>query len=483
VLVALFAMIGLAPTPANAGARGDEEIAPGFVTGREHEVRIRPVLADVPAEAKKIRRAARTTGEAAVASCDPAQVTELGKQVPTTPRDGDDPAACVVLPVRDGKRALLGPAPLTGSEIGRVVPSGARKSNLALELDLATRGHTLWTFFSAEPPEGDLAFTLDGEVIDLVALTTEDNGQGTSFTLGGRKGYPADEANELERLAELAKQEEVIELARESSMSRRARELYAANNPAIEEKGAFASDCPLPEADEAFVLGCYDSFTHAIAVLRIDRVDIIGGMPVTAAHEMLHAANDGLTPRKREQVDTMVDEFVFTTPQPQLADSLSLYSESERSDELHSILGTEIRTLSPDLERYYARYFDDRSVVVTLSEGFARVFDDLENRYDQLDTELNALEGQIESVESQAVAAGNEADRLSAEIDSLLAQGRIDESNALVGPQNAAVDRANSLVGQYNALVSQYNAKVSELNAIAESLGELYRNVTVEPIV
>jgi len=468
------------PTAATAGSI----VAPGFVEGREHEVRIRAVLTEVLPEAKKIRQSARSTGDAAIASCDPAQVTALGRQVATTTRDGDDPAACVVLATADdtkGERLMLGPAPLTGSEIGGIVPAGARKRNLSLDLELTARGNTLWTFFGASQTAPELAATLDGEVLGLVTVTSEDDGS-TSFNLGGKTGFPEEENAQLEHLFEQAAQEEIIELARETSMSRRGLELFATNAPAIEEKNDFAADCPLPEGDAAFVLGCYFSVTHDIAILRIDRLDIIGAMPVTAAHEMLHAAYDGLTPSKRAQIDTMVDEFIFTTPQPRLEKSLVLYSESDRADELHSLLGTEVRVLSPELERYYARYFDDRSVVVTLNEGYQRVFDDLENRFAQLEAELNSLEAQLNSVSAQADAAGNEANRLAAEIDSLRAQGRFDESNALVGPQNAAVARANSLTSQYNSLVGQFNAKVDEINAIAASLGELYSNVTAEPI-
>ena len=475
--VTLFAAFVTGVTAALAGGGG---IVTGTVTGREHEVRLRPVLGDVPPERAKLKRAAKATGNAAIASCDPLQVSELGRKVPTTPRDDDDPSACVVMDTPNDRRSdrlMLGAAPLTGSEFGRVSTRRARRGNRQLMVRLTERGEALWAFFEAQGSDPGFAFTLNGEVIGLVELRS------TTFVLGGRRGFPKDEADRIAGLVEEAQREEVIELGREASLSRLGRELYAGNRPVIRERADFADDCPLPEADDTFVLGCYDGFLGAISVLRIDRLDIEGVMPVTAAHEMLHAAYDELGRKERERVDTMLENFLAETPQPQIEESLALYTEKERANEVHSLAGTEIGVLPPALERYYARYFDDRTAVVTLFEGYQRVFDDLETRFQLLEFELGLLEGQLESLESQADAAAAEADQLASQIDELRAQGRIDESNNLVGPQNAAVDRANSLSSQYNAVVNEYNAKIDELNEISMSLGDLYSDVgAFEPV-
>jgi hypothetical protein len=480
-LTLAVALVATGVSAAGAGGGGGG-IATGFVTGREHEVRLRPVLTDVPSEAAKIKGAAKATGEGATASCDPLQVTDLRRKVPTTPRDGDDPTACVVLETPNDKRAerlMLGVAPLTGSELGRVSSRRARGGNRLLSLQLTERGETLWAFFGAENGDADLAFTLDGEVVGLVELSSGSS----TFLLGGRRGFPKNAADQIARLVEQAQREEVIELGRAASLSKAGRELYAANHPVIRERSDFADDCPLPEADGTFVLGCYDGLLRAISIRRIDRLDIEGVMPVTVAHEVLHAAYDGLSRRERERVDTMLEELLAESPQPQIEESLALYTEKERANEVHSLAGTEIRTLPPALERHYKRYFDDRDALVTVFEGYQRVFDELETRFQTLEFELGLLEGQLNTLESQANAAGAEADRLTGEIDALRAQGRIDESNNLVGPQNAAVDRANSLNGQYNAVVNDYNAKIDELNEIAMSLGDLYSDVgAFEPI-
>jgi hypothetical protein len=461
-------------SPIAAGSTSD--IADGFINGREHEVRLRSVLGEVPKEAKKFRSADRTVGEAAIASCDPVQLAALGRKVPTTSRDGDDPAACVVVDTPNDKkseRLLLGPARLTGSELALIALKGARKGRQSVVAQLSDHGETLWAFHVAQVGDADLAVTLDGQVVDLAPIG--ENGSalfsGLSVVLGS---FTKDDAAELRGLLEQSEREEVIELAREASLSRRARTLFAGNNPQIRDKGNFARDCPLPESDDTFALGCYDSFSQDIAVLRVERPDLAGVMPVTAAHEMLHAAYEELRRKARKKIDSMIEDFLVATPQPDIEAELEVYSARDRANEVHSLIGTEVRVLTPALEKYYDKFFDDRAAVVTLFEGYEAVFKALEVRFATLTYELAALNEQLISVEGQANAAGNEADSLANQIDNLRAQGRIDESNALVGPQNAAVNRANSLVNQYNSLVAQYNAKVAELNATGISLNDLY---------
>ncbi|MSO78128.1 MAG: hypothetical protein EXQ79_00795 [Acidimicrobiia bacterium] len=461
--------------PVSAGTTSDE-IADGFIDGREHEVRLRSVLSDVPKEAKKITGADRAFGEAAISSCDPTQVAALGRKVPTTSRDGDDPGACVVVDTPNDKKAerlLLGPARLTGSELELIALRGARKGRQSVVAQLSDHGETVWAFHAVQVGDADLAVTLDGQVVDLAPIGENGSASPSRFSVA-LGSFTKDEAEELRDLLEQAEREEVIELAREASLSRHARTLFATNNPQIRDKVHFAEDCPLPESDDTFVLGCYDSFSQDIAVLRVERPDLSGVMPVTAAHEMLHAAYEQLDRRARTKIDTMIEDFLAVTPQPAIETELAVYSASDRANEGHSLIGTEVGVLSSGLEKYYGRFFDDRAVVVTLFEGYEAVFKALEVRFATLTYELAALNEQLISIEGQSNAAGDEADRLANQIDELRARGRIDESNALVGPQNAAVNRANSLVAQHNDLVNQYNAKVAELNATGISLNDLY---------
>ena len=149
------------------------------------------------------------------------------------------------------------------------------------------------------------------------------------------------------------------------------------------------------------MLGCYYSGVNDLFILRVDRADLTGIMPVTAAHEMLHAAYEQLSAPRKAEIDTMIAEFLATTPTPRIQETLAEYDADDPSvheSEAHSLVGTEVRVLPPELERYYSRYFDDRSAVVTMFEGYQQVFDNLEAEQDRLLAEIAALDGRLELV-------------------------------------------------------------------------------------
>jgi chromosome segregation ATPase len=207
-------------------------------------------------------------------------------------------------------------------------------------------------------------------------------------------------------------------------------------------------------------------------------------MIVTAAHEMLHAAWSAMSSAQKRLIVKQLNDFMTTTGDARIDALLTEYAAFQpgtRDNELHSLVGTQVRDLPAPLEGYYRRYFTDRSVIVDAFDAYQHVFDDLKTHYDQLDADVKALEGELTGLQAELRAAGDEADRLSNEIDALRSQGRIDESNQLVELQNAAVRRANGLAGTYNARVDGYNAKVAELNELAITLQNTYNEISPVP--
>jgi chromosome segregation ATPase len=250
----------------------------------------------------------------------------------------------------------------------------------------------------------------------------------------------------------------------------------------VDEKSSFLRDCPEPEDAAALVLGCYDG---RIFVLRVTDPDLVGVMTVTAAHEMLHAAFEEMPADERREVVRRLEAHLERRGDPKIEELLALYEELEpgaRGNELHSLVGTQVRDLPRALERHYAKLFSDRDELVDAFEDYQAVFDFLQANADRLSGELDAMRTQLDTLQAEGDAAGVEADRLYDEIQRLRAQGRINESNGLVGAQNAAADRANSLGAEYNALVGQYNAKVTELNELALYTSRKYDEISPVPI-
>lgn len=422
-------------------------------------------------------------GRKAIATCDPALVAAL-RAVPTTTRKSDRVDACVVLTTRgSGKKAarsFLGTSTATGNEINGVVAQRAESGGYELVIRLGERGTAAVAAAEAELP---LALDLDGTVVGDATLELDPAGKaGFVVTLTGADRR---EAEELAELIEQSRSEDLVGLVHTATMTRRARELMARADARLDEKAAFRRSCGAAgatEASEALVLGCYDG---RIFVLRVTRPDLAGIMPVTAAHEMLHAAFDSMPRRERRETVRRLEAFMEKSGDPRIEQLLELYEElepGERGNELHSLVGTQVRDLPRALERYYARYFEDRSQLVDAFEGYQTVFDYLQANYDRLSSELDALKAQMDVLEPQVANASAEAESLFNQIRELREQGRVGESNRLVDAQNAAADNANALAGQFNALVDQYNAKVTELNELAFITAATYSEISPFPI-
>lgn len=475
ILVVTLTGVMLAFAPASGAAN---DVPDGFVSGTAHALRVRPILGELPpAPKRRVRPAAARLAATAVASCDLAQVTKAAA-VPSTAGADDTASACVVNPVDQSAprahRYLLGPSRLTGSDVASVRVRETRvskkaKPTFAVEMKLTDRGAAA---FAADPSTTGLAVVVDGEIV-LGTLTTANepinDGSELTLTYAAKRGtLSRAAATRLVRSIDQARSEEVIGFAERLTMTPDARALFALNAPRIDDKRRFAKDCPIPDSQGTFVLGCQGN--DRIFLLRVDRPDLAQIMPVTAAHEVLHAAYARLGPAERRRIDRLIDESFASSTDQRLRDLVTEYDKlepGERHNELHSLLGTEATTLSRPLERYYRRYFRDRTRVVEAFNGYQNVFDALQAQYEQLKSEVDGLDAQLQDLSSQLDAAGGEADRLVGQIESLRSQGRIEESNRLVGAQNAAVNRASALADQYNGLVDQYNAKVDALNALA----------------
>ena len=471
VLVAAAGMV-VAAGPAAA-------IPDGFVSGREHEVRIRPILAEVPASRGRLGKSARTAAEETIRGCEPAAVLALDR-VPTTSRADDDPAACVVVGRSDQRRPprlLLGPAYLVGSDLGRPNANKNSSGGERIRVALAARGRSRWSFLADQVAGAPLAFELDGSVIGVAPITTIASGE-ASITLTPRRAFDDSIDPPVESRIDQARSEEVIELGRMASMTTDGLAIFADAQPRVDERIRFALDCPVDEAASSVVLGCYTA--ARIFLLRVDRADLAGVMTVTAAHEMLHAVYADLDSKEGKRIDGLIDGYL-AAPDPRVTEALAEYGKiagTDLDDEAHSLIGTLVHDLPRPLERYYARYFEGREAVVDAFDAYSHVFDELRAAYERLVVEVDALSAELSGLDSQAGAAAREADRLFRDIESLRSQGRSEESNALVGSQNAAAARANSLAARYNSLVATYNPKIEELNNAAFNVNAAYESLT-----
>jgi hypothetical protein len=258
--------------------------------------------------------------------------------------------------------------------------------------------------------------------------------------------------------------ERIVAIADSTTMTESARKLFYVHTPSIEDSATFNQHCTIKEA--SIVLGCYDG--RDIYVFDVTDERLKGVHEVTAAHEMLHVAYDRLSDSERKEVDVLTTKQFRSITDTRIRATVEAYRSRDPSvvvNELHSILATEVRTLEPDLENYYKRYFNDRLKVVAFSEGYEQIFTDIKTKVERYDSELTLLKAQIDSLEQDLESRANiitsERDRL----NTLLAQNDISSYNQLVPDYNFSVQQYNVDLDRYKILITEYNQKVAERNA------------------
>lgn len=263
--------------------------------------------------------------------------------------------------------------------------------------------------------------------------------------------------------------------------------LFYASQPQLLGRNAFNDACRSTATEHTAVLGCYAG--NRIFLFDINNEMLDGIKEVTAAHEMLHAAYQRLGPAQKKRVDTLLARQSFGADAERINGLLAEYAKSEpgeRLNELHSILGSEVRSLDPELEAYYAQYFTDRSIIVGLSERYQAVFAELQSRQESLVTELTDLADEID--ERGAVYRRN-LQVLDNDVEAFNREAaRGDMTRDSYDRQRAALEsRQASLRREYSnlqALIVQYDRKRSELASINTESQALSRSInsSVAPV-
>ncbi len=267
--------------------------------------------------------------------------------------------------------------------------------------------------------------------------------------------------------------ERIAALADNTKMTDEGKKLFYVHDPQLSEKQQFQEVCDIGEA--SIVLGCYISRQH-IYILDVQDGRLSGIHEVTAAHEMLHAAYERLSRQERQRVDGMTAAFFETLADERIVQTVERYRARDPSvvlNELHSILGTEVWDLSPELEAYYQRYFNDRRKIVAYMAGYEQEFTSRRDRVAAYDEQLSGLRTRIDtaktSLEHQSSAIESERRRL----DGLLANGQTEDYNAAVSGFNALVRAYNNELAAARQLIEDYNQLVEARNAVATEEQEL----------
>jgi len=185
----------------------------------------------------------------------------------------------------------------------------------------------------------------------------------------------------------------IVQLADATTMNADARNLFYINRPAIQEREEFNKNCT-NKTEQTVVLGCYHGNRQGIYLFKVDSAELKGVEEVTAAHEMLHQAYDRLSTTERKRIDGLLQDFYTHKLQDaSVKDQIDSYKKSEPDavvNEMHSLFGTEVKDLSPELEQYYMQYFSNRGTVVSLYSKYQAAFTERQKQVEAYDAELKA---------------------------------------------------------------------------------------------
>lgn len=261
--------------------------------------------------------------------------------------------------------------------------------------------------------------------------------------------------------------------------------LYA-SNPQVDGAADFNVNCGKREARSA-ILGCYSNRNIYVYDVQNDQLD--GIEEVTTAHETLHAAWERMSDADKKTVSALLEAQYASMNDAKLKERMDYYDRTEpgeRDNELHSIIGTEVASISPALEEYYSHYFDDRSKVTALYASYDAVFTKLADESDALYAQLGVLSTEIDTLKA---AYQLEASTLSNDIATFnqKANGGGFTSDTEFNKQRAVlINRSKALETQrtlINAKVKLYNEDNTKYQALVIQSEALNKSIdsTVAP--
>lgn len=257
--------------------------------------------------------------------------------------------------------------------------------------------------------------------------------------------------------------------------------VFYATQPVLDGNRTFNARCDRKEQSAA-ILGCYVADRIYLYDVTDKRLD--GIKEVTAVHEMLHAVYQRLSPSEKNKIDALVEaEYEKLRSDADLSERMAFYARTEpgaRDNELHSIIGTEVESVSPKLEAHFAKYVKDRKKIVKYHQAYRQAFTSLEAQRDALAKQLDAMSAKIKEASADY---NSSTEKLEADIEAFNKRATSGDfsSQAQFNRERAAlVARVNNLSGDRSAIsdmISQYNALKDQYNETVTASNDLYKSI------
>lgn len=276
--------------------------------------------------------------------------------------------------------------------------------------------------------------------------------------------------------------ESLVSLVDTVGLNERGKFYLYASRAEVSDRTEFNDACGKLQNERTVVIGCYTGPDKRIYIYNVTDSQLEGVKETTTAHEMLHAAYDRLSQNEKERIDALLIAQKATITDERILKLIAEYQKTEPDEvinELHSIFGTEIRDLSPELEAYYAKYFSDRSKVVTLKEKYEQVFTDLATTQAQLVDELNTLASDVNARQKsyQSVLATLNTDIATFNewaVSGAAPKSEYNTKRAALQDRIAVLDAERDAI---NSEIDSYNTKKAELDKLNMKAATLNQSI------
>lgn len=282
---------------------------------------------------------------------------------------------------------------------------------------------------------------------------------------------------DLYRLRTYVVSDTIASLASDTTMDADARKIFYVAHPELQTSNAFNASCKTIE--KTIVLGCYKADT-GIFIFDVTDTRLNGVLQVTAAHEMLHAAYDRLGSREKERIDTLTQQAYANLTDERVKKNVEAYRSRDATvvpNELHSILGTEVRNLPPELESYYKTYFTNRQKIVDYSEQYEGEFTNRENAIASYDAQLKSLKINIDDLNTSLKTQGQAIDKSNKYLDDKLNAHDVEAYNAAIPAYQKQISIYNTDVAKLKSAIDTYNIIVDKRNSVVTEEQELTKAI------
>jgi hypothetical protein len=273
----------------------------------------------------------------------------------------------------------------------------------------------------------------------------------------------------------------IASIAERAGLSDYGTYLYFASRPVLDGTQKFNDLCGRQEQTSS-ILGCYSD--SIIYLYDVTDAKLDGIKEVTAAHELLHAVYARINDDEKARLNKLLEaEYQKIKNDDEIASLVAYYERTEpgqRYNELHSVIGTKVAAISPELEKHYDKYFSNRSQTLALNEKYIGVFEKIQTQAESIASELNQLSSKISS---SSISYNEKIKALNQDIASFndrANSGDFTSQAQFYIERNAIAARVNSLSAErsdINNTISLFNSKLADYNALATESKELFESI------